>query len=82
MEFDEFFKSMQKKDLMQSKELLEALSEISNMCIGEIAMNYKVDAQAVGELIYKATGLTNAELNDCVEIINRPKTQNCRSKEL
>jgi len=44
--------------------LLCALANISNMCIGEIAMGYKLDAQAIGETIWKATGMTNQELND------------------
>ena len=44
--------------------LMEVLTDISSMCIGEIAMGYKLDAQAIGEMIYIATGKTNAELND------------------
>ena len=45
------------------KKLEAALTDISNMCIGEIAMNYKLDAESIGELIYEATGKTNPELN-------------------
>lgn len=48
-------------------ELLEALTDISNMCIGEISMGYKLDAQSIGESIYKATGLTNPELNNLLQ---------------
>jgi len=44
--------------------LREAFTDISNMCIGEISMNYKLDAQCVGQIIYEATGLTNPELNN------------------
>ena len=43
--------------------LLSALCEISNMCIGDITMGYKLDANHIGELIYEATGKTNSELN-------------------
>ena len=42
--------------------LLSCLLGISNECIGEIAMNYKLDAQMIGESIYAATGLSNPEL--------------------
>jgi hypothetical protein len=42
--------------------LLSCLLGISNECIGEIAMNYKLDAQMIGESIYAATGKTNPEL--------------------
>ena len=42
--------------------LLSCLLDISNECIGEIAMNYKLDAQMIGESIYAATGLSNPEL--------------------
>lgn len=42
--------------------LLSCLLDISNECIGEIAMNYKLDAQMIGESIYVATGLSNPEL--------------------
>jgi hypothetical protein len=44
--------------------LMEVLTDISSMCIGEIAMGYKLDAQAIGEMIYIATVKSNAELND------------------
>ena len=51
----------------QNLALKAALAEISNMCIGEIAMGYKLDAQCIGELIWNATGLTNPELNKALE---------------
>ncbi|MDF1830640.1 hypothetical protein [Cycloclasticus pugetii] len=44
--------------------LLFALSDISSMCVGEIAMGYKLDANFIGELIYKATGMTQPELHE------------------
>lgn len=53
------------KQFQQDKsEFLSTLTEISNMCIGEIAMGYKLDAQYIGELIFKVTGLTNPQLNE------------------
>jgi len=45
-------------------DLMRALASISNMCVGEITMGYKLDANAVGEMIYKATGMNNFELHD------------------
>ena len=42
--------------------LLELASEISQMCIGEIAMGHKLDAQYIGNRIYEVTGLTSPEL--------------------
>lgn len=53
------------KQLKQDKaEFLSAMTEISNMCIGEMTMGYKLDAQYIGALIFKATGLTNPQLNE------------------
>lgn len=43
--------------------LEEALCAISNMCIGDIAMSYRLDSDAIGWLIYEATGETNEQLN-------------------
>ena len=40
--------------------LLSCLLGISNRCIGEIAMNHRLDAQMIGESIYAATGKTLA----------------------
>jgi len=47
--------------------LLSCLLGISNECIGEIAMNYKLDAQMIGESIYVATGKTNPELAEALK---------------
>lgn len=44
-------------------ELLVTLTEISNLCIGDLTMGYKLDAQAIGEMIGKATGMNNPDLN-------------------
>jgi len=38
---------------------LEHLESIQSMCIGEIAMGYRIDANCVGELVFMATGLTD-----------------------
>ena len=50
--------------LEQVEFMKEALTSISDMCIGEIAMNHNLDAQYIGELIYEATGMTNPELHE------------------
>ena len=47
----------------ENASLREALTDISNMCVGEIAMGYKLDSQSIGQLIFEATGLTNPEMN-------------------
>jgi len=47
--------------------LYGVLADISNMCIGELAMGYKLDAQAIGEMIYEATGMTTPELSEYVK---------------
>ena len=44
--------------------LLDALSRISDMCVGEIAMGMTLDANYIGELIYEATGMNTQELAD------------------
>ena len=46
----------------ENKALLGLVSEISQMCIGEIAMGYKLDSQYIGNRIYEVTGLTSPEL--------------------
>ena len=43
-------------------DLLCVLADISGMCVGEIAMGYRLDAQSIGEMIYEATGMTQPEL--------------------
>lgn len=57
------FKDQQEK----IKKLMECLASISNGCIGELAMGYKLDANSIGEEIYAATGLTNTQLNEAVK---------------
>mgnify|MGYP003679693512 CR=1 FL=1 len=47
--------------------LLSCLLGISNECIGELAMNYRLDAQMIGESIYAATGKTNPELAEALK---------------
>lgn len=60
-------------DVLTSKvaELKSALCEISNMCIGNLTMSYSIDPDYVGNLIYQATGMTNPELNESVEEMNK-----------
>jgi len=45
---------------------LAVLCEIQNMCIGEITMSYKLDAEHIGAMIADVTGMTNPELNKLV----------------
>ena len=52
---------MQKRINMHD-ELMCALCDIQQMCIGEIAMGYKLEAETIGQLISAATGLTALEL--------------------
>ena len=40
--------------------LLSCLYGIQQMCIGEIAMNYKLDAEYIGRMISETTGMTVA----------------------
>lgn len=42
--------------------LMRALCDIQQMCIGDIAMGYKLEAETIGQLISAATGLTASEL--------------------
>ena len=43
-------------------DLMRALCDIQQMCIGDIAMGYKLEAETIGQLISAATGLTAPEL--------------------
>ena len=51
----------------ERKKLLFCLLKISDQCIGEISMNYRLDAQHIGESIYQATGKTNPELGKALK---------------
>ena len=42
--------------------LLSCLYDIQQMCIGEIAMNYKLDAEYIGRMISETTGMNVIEL--------------------
>ncbi|AUR87932.1 hypothetical protein NVP1106O_09 [Vibrio phage 1.106.O._10N.286.51.F7] len=46
-----------------NKKLLVALCDIQGMCIGDIAMGYKLDPESIGMMIYEATGMTHPELS-------------------
>ena len=47
----------------ENKKLLIALCDIQSMCIGDIAMGYKLDPESIGMMIYEATGMTHPELS-------------------
>jgi len=51
---------------MEEFKYLKALAEIQNMCIGEIAMGYRLDASYIGELIHDVTGMTSPQLNQYI----------------
>ena len=44
--------------------LLSVLCDIQGMCIGDIAMGYKLDPESIGTMIYEATGMTHPELSE------------------
>ena len=44
--------------------LLSCLYDIQQMCIGEIAMNYKLDAEYIGRMISETTGMNVIELEE------------------
>ena len=44
--------------------LLSCLFDIQQMCIGEIAMNYKLDAEYIGRMISETTGMNVRELKE------------------
>ncbi|CAM0051887.1 hypothetical protein VPHF89G1_0005 [Vibrio phage F89 g1] len=47
----------------ENKKLLTALCDIQGMCIGDIAMGYKLDPESIGMMIYEVTGMTHPELS-------------------
>ena len=47
--------------------LLSCLLDISNECIGEITMNYRVDSEYIGGRIQATTGMTRSQLGDAVK---------------
>ena len=47
--------------------LLRCLLDISNECIGEITMNYRVDSEYIGGRIQATTGMTRSQLGDAVK---------------
>lgn len=52
----------EQKDESNLSDLLCVLSDISSMCVGDLAMGHKLDAQQIGEMIHRATGMTQPEL--------------------
>ena len=63
---------------MTNDKLLDCLAEISSMCVGEVAMNHKLDAQCIGQMIYEATGLTQPQL---FKKVNSNREAACRRGE-
>lgn len=53
----------------KERDLKIALCAISDMCIGEITMNYKLDAEYIGQVIYQATGKSNPDLHDEIKAL-------------
>ena len=47
----------------KNAKMLECLCDISNACIGQITMSYRLDAEDIGPSIYAATGMTNPQMN-------------------
>ena len=47
--------------------LLSCLLDISDECIGEITMNYRVDSEYVGGRIQATTGMTNPQLREALK---------------
>ena len=47
--------------------LLSCLLDISDECIGEITMNYKVDSEYIGGRIHASTGMTNPKLREALK---------------
>lgn len=50
------------KRINMHDELMRTLCDIQQMCIGDIAMGYKLEAETIGPMISAATGLTAPEL--------------------
>ena len=44
--------------------LLSCLYDIQQMCISEITMNYKLDAEYIGRMISQTTGMNVRELEE------------------
>ena len=51
-----------KNRINMHNKLMRALCDIQQMCIGDIAMGYKLEAETICQLISAATGLTAPEL--------------------
>jgi hypothetical protein len=61
-------------ELEQERDVLFCcLTNISNQCIGEITMAYRLDAEFIGRQIYAATEKTNAELNEQAKTLGEQK---------
>lgn len=70
MKTNEQYRQLQREvdELKADKnKLLTTLSCISDMCVGEVAMSIKLDAEYIGQMIYADTGLTHPELREIGE---------------
>ena len=47
--------------------MVEVLTNVSSACIGEIAMGYRLDAQAIGQMIFESVGMTHPEMMEYVK---------------
>ena len=64
-------KDAQIKSLQEANTMMVCcLADISNMCVGDITMGYKLDAANIGEVIYEVTGLDNPALNEHAKALN------------
>lgn len=61
---------VEREIIKRNEAIVRTLTDISNMCIGEIAMGYSLDSQSIGEMIHKATGMTNPQLNDYIRTLD------------
>ena len=55
-----------KKLMTNNIALLIVLAEIQDMCIGNIAMGYSLDAEYIGSRISQTTGMTKPELEQYI----------------
>lgn len=60
---------------MKYLNLMKALSQIQDMCIGEITMGCKLDAAHIVELISDATEMSAPEFKEYLESLERFETR-------
>ncbi len=52
---------------LSNEKMLDCMYSIYNMCIGDLTMGCKIDANAVGEEIFCATGMTIEQMRTLME---------------